>query len=96
MITNDLNEKFLSYLTSYLFFRYSPGFHIERIRDSGPDSNNRGVLRRYYFRGLGARDLQNQTPIESHARYHRAANDDRYTDRTGDTNAAVPGNELAA
>lgn len=93
---NDLNEKFLLVWHRTFFFRYSPSFHIERIRDTGPDSNNRGVLRRYYFRDLGACDLQNQTSIEFHARYRRAANDDRYTDRTGDTNAAVPGNELAA
>lgn len=57
MITNDLNEKFLLIWHRIFFFRYSPGFHIERIRDTGPDSDNRGVLRRYYFRGLGARDL---------------------------------------
>jgi len=52
------------------------------------------MLRRYYFRGLGARNLQNQTPIKSHTRH--GTTDNRYTDRTGGTNAAVPGYKLTA
>lgn len=54
------------------------------------------MLRRHYFRGLGACDLQNQTSIKSDAGHSRATDDNRYSDCAGGTNAAVPGYEFAA
>jgi len=99
MNINDMSVKNLiqNFCSSDTVFDCSLDFRTERLRNTRRDNNNRGVLRHYYLRDLGSRNLQDQTASEFRTRHRRrAAGDDRYTDCTGCTNAIVFGHELAA